>query len=253
MPRDGGIRPVSSDAGGYSDREDDFFILDSGDDFTKWDPNNEQHKYRRPSTNESIATSVRHTWAHPSVENIKNAAKVIAEELGPVVKQRVGKAAEWLQGAATRFTGSTSTGSGNLQDSDSDRGYMSAPEAFDVTNFQEKGKHRALLSRQDTSHHEWQPEPNAFNTGHMQASTSEKGTKRPTKKEVDTSREQKHNSGLTDRKEKQPNSDAECSHSRHSTRKDVPSDSKESHTYKTYATETRMERRARIKKEWEEK
>lgn len=36
MPRDGGISPVSSDAGGYSDREDDFFILDSGDDFTKW-------------------------------------------------------------------------------------------------------------------------------------------------------------------------------------------------------------------------
>ena len=187
------------------------------------------------------------------MENVKNAAKDIAEELSPVVRESVGKAAEWLQGAATRVIGSRNTGSGNLQDSDSDCEYASATEASDTTSPQGKGKYKTSLSEQDTPSLEWRPEPNAFNTGHMQAPRSSKGTKRPMSKEADTPREQNYKSGFADRKEKQPNFDAESLRARHSTRKDVPSDSKESHTYKTYANETKVERRARIKKEWEEK
>ena len=130
---------------------------------------------------------------------------------------------------------------------------MSAPEASGTTSPQGKGKHKASLPEQDTPSLEWRPEPNAFNTGHMQARRSSKGTKRPMSKDVDTSREQNYKSGFADRKEKQPNFDAQSSRARDSACKDVTSDSEESRAYKTHANETKMERRVRIKKEWEEK
>ncbi|KAK3171805.1 hypothetical protein OEA41_003889 [Lepraria neglecta] len=114
-------------------------------------------------------------WAHPSVENVKNAAKDIAEELSPVLQEHVGKAAGWLRGAATRISGQSSKARANSMDDDSDRGWESAPEAFDTGNAHGKGeKRKASLSRQDAQDYRWRPEANAFNTGNMQASGSNK-------------------------------------------------------------------------------
>lgn len=86
------------------------------------DPNNNQHKYRRPSAHKSIVTTFQHSWAHPIVENVKNTAKDIAEELSPVLQEHVEKAAGWLRGAATRISGQSSKARASSLDDDSDRG-----------------------------------------------------------------------------------------------------------------------------------
>ncbi|KAL2058153.1 hypothetical protein ABVK25_001771 [Lepraria finkii] len=217
------------------------------------DPNNNQHKYRRPSAHKSIVTTFQHSWAHPIVENVKNTAKDIAEELSPVLQEHVEKAAGWLRGAATRISGQSSKTRASSLDDDSDRGWESAPEAFDTGNAHVKGeKEKASLSRQDAQDYGWRPDANAFITGNMQASRSTKEFEDLGSKESERPKEPRYKSSFAHRKEKKETLEAESSRGGWSTRKGAPKASDKSeatHRPKPPVHETQADRRARIKAE----